>query len=717
MHGSAWRAYAGPKRNLESDRTPQEVAVSKRSVDSRRPSRPSATLSALITLSLLVGLASAGTARAAPAPLTNLDHLDFLGDTVTPPSQPGHSTYRMAAEPSLRVLWTYAEPDATAVGGYRRLGGGTYHPDTNTYGQGAFNTDDLTRAAVVYIRHWRQFDDTESREAAYGLLRTVAYMQTVSDDARRGNFVLWMQPDGTLNPSADPVELPDPSDSGASYWLARAIWAFGEGYEAFRGADPAFAAFLRERLNLALDALDRQVLIRYGSHRLLDGARVPAWLIVDGADASSEAVYGLSAYVRARPGDARARRDLKRLADGLEEMRLSADPSTWPFGAILPWAGSRSVWHAWGDQMAGALATAGSVLGKRRFITTAISEVASFTPHLIAQGGGDQGWLPAPAERAQIAYGADATLQNLLRTADASGLDAFNKLAAIQAAWYFGNNRSGEQMYDPATGRTFDGLEADGRVNRNSGAESTIHGLLSMLALDARPDVAAAATLRNARVGHLSWTLLEAEAGALRGRAQVVTPPSAWTGESLWSGGQYVELLPGGRVTLDATLPEAGRYRLLPVFDHQEAPRRSIGSRHRFDSVPLGIVRHGGAGAPGVSPTSGYLDIGNVGSDRVLAAGPVAIESAYVGEGRAARLDALLLQPEIERLLLAGEGGRQGLLRSWSTERRRTAVEAGPDGLTAYVYDAGGRLVETVSGTGRLRVPVEPYGFTYLLGD
>jgi YD repeat-containing protein len=693
--------------------------VNNRSFDRPSPSWSSAALPALVILSLLVGLTSAGTTRAAPEPLTNLGHLDFLGDTVTPPSQAGHSTYLMADEPSLRVVWTYAEPVEPGSEVYRRIGGGQYHPETDTYNQGAFNTDDLTRAAVAYIRHWRLFGDSHSRDAAYGLLRAVTYMQTLSDDARNGNFVLWMQPDGTLNKSAIPEENPHPSDSGPSYWLARAIWALGEGYEAF-STDPGFAdfsAFLRERLNLALDALDRQVLVRYGSYRLLDGAQVPAWLIVDGADASSEAVYGLSALVRADPGDARARLDLEHLAEGLAEMRLSGDASTWPFGAILPWAGSRSVWHAWGDQMAGALATAGSALGEERFVDTAVAEVASFTPHLLAQGGADQGWLPSPAERAQIAYGADATLQNLLRTADASELDAFNKLAAIHAAWYFGNNRSGVRMYDPATGRTFDGLEGDGRVNRNSGAESTIHGLLSMMALDDRPEVAAAATSRNLRIGQLSWTLLEAEAGALRGKAVVVTPPSAWTGESLWSSGKHVELLPGGRVTLSAMIVEAGRYRLLPVFDRQEVLLRSIGTRHRFDNVSLGILWHGGAGPPGVSPTSGYLDIGNVGSDRVLAVGSIAIESAYVGDGRPVRLDAVLLQPEIERLMLAGDGGRQGLLRSWATERRLATVDAGAVRVTAYVYDADGRLVETASGTGSLVVPIEPHGFTYLLGD
>ena len=108
-----------------------------------------------------------------------------------------------------------------------------------------------------------------------------------------------MQPDGTLNPSAEPVELPDPSDSDASYWLARTIWALGEGYAAFEDVDPAFAAFLRDRLELSIDAVDRQVLDRYGDHLDIDGEPAPAWLIADGADATAEAVLGLSAYVAA----------------------------------------------------------------------------------------------------------------------------------------------------------------------------------------------------------------------------------------------------------------------------------------------------------------------------------------------------------------------------------------------------------------------------------
>jgi len=36
--------------------------------------------------------------------------------------------------------------------------------------------------------------------------------------------------------------------------------------------------------------------------------------------------------------------------------------------------------------------------------------------------------------------------------------------------------------------------------------------------------------------------------------------------------------------------------------------------------------------------------------------------------------------------------------------------------MKAFAYSADGRLAETVSGTGMLAVPVEPRGFTYLIG-
>jgi len=491
------------------------------------------------------------------------------------------------------------------------------------------------------------------------------------------------------------------------------VWALGEGYAAFRGADPAFAGFLRARLELSLDALDRQVLDpRYGTFQTVDGLRLPAWLIVDGADASSEAVYGLAAYVRAG-GSARGRLDLRRLADGVARMPLG-DVRDWPYGALLPWARSRSLWHAWADQMAGSLAEAGRALGREDWVRVAVGETGRFTPHLLAQGGPENGWLPAPTDRAQIAYGADATLQNLLRTAAAARRPAFADLAGIAGAWYFGNNPAGVAMYDPATGRTFDGINPDRTVNRNSGAESTIHGLLSMLALDAHPAVAARARVAG-RQAQVTWQLVEAEAeaGTLTGAAEVVTPASAWTGESAWSGGAYVRLGPGGRVAGTVDLPVGGGWWLFPVLDRMQISAGTVATSHRLDGALAGRADHGGAGAQGVSAVPGYLDLGTTGPVEA-GAGPAELVSAYAGTGPEARLDAVMVQPEVEWLVLGGSGGGQAVARSFARHREVRVVDlAGSGPASARSYDRSGRLVEVATSPGgHLRVPVAPGGFT-----
>jgi len=45
--------------------------------------------------------------------------------------------------------------------------------------------------------------------------------------------------------------------------------------------------------------------------------------------------------------------------------------------------------------------------------------------------------------------------------------------------WFLGRNDLGQELYDPATGGCFDGLQED-RINRNQGAESTLAFLLSL---------------------------------------------------------------------------------------------------------------------------------------------------------------------------------------------------------------------------------------------
>ncbi|MET0864767.1 MAG: hypothetical protein ABWZ98_10570 [Nakamurella sp.] len=645
--------------------------------------------------------ANATPAHSSVAALTNLAHLNFLTEQVAVIETPAHSSYRLEQDPTVGVLWVYA--DAKPDGTFSRVGGGPYDPVTDTYSQGAYDADDIARAAVVYLRQWRATGDLHARQQAYQQLRGLSYLQTLTGPSA-GEVVLWMQPDGSLNPSPTPVELPDPSDSGPSYWLARTLWALGEGYAAFEQTDPDFAAFLRARMDLAVTALQRDVLADYRSYQVIHGVRVPAWLIVDGADASSEAVLGLAAYVRAT-GDRSARDALSQLARGIAAM--SAGSTTqWPYRALLPWALSRSQWHAWGSNMPAALAAAASVLGQKSLLTPAVSDAAGFSAQLLTSTGPINGLQPTPSDGTQIAYGADARVQGLIGVGDAARRPGIRQLAGIAAGWFFGQNPSGAPVYDAATGVTKDGVQADGTVNNNGGAESTIHGLLTMQVLDANPDLAALARTAAAVHTRDGLELIEAETGTVRGPATVITPNPAWTGESLWSG-QYVAA--GAGRTVSWLVPADDQPRLIqPVVELTPgSPARSTFSTGR---TTLGKVRFGDIGAQGNAPSPTQL----VPVELNKTIGPGAVTVTVSTTGGTGNIDALLVMPEVATLAASGGGHGVTLLTSKSgTAEHRMITVTGSGPATVTSYDRNGRQLDTSrSSSTQVLVKVAAGGFT-----
>ncbi|RDV46815.1 hypothetical protein DOE76_01910 [Leifsonia sp. ku-ls] len=656
--------------------------------------------------------ASAATATAhpaaatpAPAKLANLAHLDFLLDDVPLLAGiAGHTTYRAAEEPVARAPWVYA--DRQADGSFHRVGGG---PITDAargwYAQGAYDADDISRAAVVYLRDWKQNGTGSSRASAYQLLRSLTYLQT-ADGPDAGNVVLWQQHDGTLNPSALPKELPDPSDSAESFWLARTVWALGEGYAGFRSADPAFASFLAQRMQLALGALQRQSLAHYPQTAVANGVTVPAWLIVGSAGATAEAVLGLSAYVAAQPSDAAARTALSRYAEGIAKLQ-SGDTGQWPFGALLPEANSPTFWHAWAGMQPAALTAAATTLHDGALQQAATKDLASFTAQLLASGGPDNGWTPTPADRTQIAYGVDSRVQGLVAASDATGAAGLAALAGAQAAWYFGANRAGVAAYDPATGTCVDGIAGDGTVNRNCGAESVIHTELSMLALDAHPAIARAATALTRTTATDGLSVIEAENGTTTGPVSTVTPPSAWTGSANWSGGAYLQAGDGATVTL--TLP-AGHpaARLLPIADLGPG---GVGTttwtaQNGHQTLALGRTDNVRPGEQGIAPSPVFL------LPQTLAT-PVP-ETASTVTARvtgAARLDAVLVQPVISHLGLAGSTTLDVYVNATAAAAPQKLDVAGP--VTVTSFDASGRQVgRAQTQGGHATVFVQPGGFT-----
>jgi hypothetical protein len=262
-------------------------------------------------------------------------------------------------------------------------------------------------------------------------------------------------------------------------------------------------------------------------------------------------------------------------------------------------------------------------------------------------------------------------------------------------------------MYDPAAGVTFDGLEADGRINPNSGAESTIHGLLTMLALDAHPAVRARATALTTEVSRDGLRVVEAEA-ATSTTGSVVTPGSAWTGESSWSGGKYLALEPGETATLglgDSTAPVS----LAPVtWQEEDGTARS---RWTQGDVRLGTLRHR-VGDQGITAAPGALL--PQGLDKTVRPADGAV--SVVAQRDDVELDAVLVRPLLSSAVLRGTGTTTTLLQSASSKGQTTQVVPTGGSASVRVYDGRGRLKEsrTISGATAVRLPA--HGIAVVVG-
>ena len=79
-----------------------------------------------------------------------------------------------------------------------------------------------------------------------------------------------------------------------------------------------------------------------------------------------------------------------------------------------------------------------------------------------------------------------ANVNGLLRLYDATHDTNYLKLAGWRRRGP-GNNSPREQMYDPVTGRCFDGIQDSASVNKNAGAESTIEALMALVELEHYP--------------------------------------------------------------------------------------------------------------------------------------------------------------------------------------------------------------------------------------
>jgi multiple sugar transport system substrate-binding protein len=394
-----------------------------------------------------------------PTPLdVNLDHLQHLGLNAIVKGRP------------VRVVSLYAEaPD------YRP----TASPARDGF-EGIASVDDAARAAVLYLREYEASGDVRARDEALGLLAFIIAMEQGD-----GEFVNFIDSAGRLNLNAPS------SRKSMSYWAARSIWALGEAVRVLGRKDSTTLATLRPTLDRAIARMEREI----DAGRLIGGSTT----------ATAEALLGLLALQQAEHSTAHVLLG-QRTADMLAA-RSAGTMWTAPWGAHIDGAGAE--WHAWGARSTEALATAQNTIGRLEYGASARKEadglwgrflLAGRIPSTVASDG-TATWYP------QIAYGVGTIVDGYLALAEISNERRYAVFAGLAAGWFLGSNPAKLSMYDERTGRTFDGIDGPTplKVNRNSGAESTIEALLAIQRVTSNPD--AAEYLHYRPVGELSTSL------------------------------------------------------------------------------------------------------------------------------------------------------------------------------------------------------------------
>lgn len=503
----------------------------------------------LVLIAASFSLSSSGQARAstssASSDLVNLTHLRFLTQPVT------------VAGREMALVHIYSEAP-----NYKWV---------DAAGEGISAVDDVARAAVVYLWQYERTHDPAVLDLARRCLEFVRYVQ--APDGEFYNFVFDAQ--GKINQTGNT------SYKSLNWWAMRSLWALGEGVRVYDRIDKAYADTLAATYQLTEAALGK-TLGDYGKTRDLHGFKIPIWLPNGAADSSGVGLLGLAAYYQARPNPQTAD-VMTKIADGIAAYRLG-DHEVYPFGMHPVSDRAPGYWHDWGAHMVHALAVAGMTLHRQDWIDSAAADADSFLLRQLAfERFRDMGVV---LDRlGQIAYGTNMIVQAYMALYRATGQDRYARYGGLAASWLFGNNMAGVAMYDPQTGRVFDGINGPvaWQVNQNAGAESTIEGLMSLIAVADVP--LAAQYLRVTPISGNGWKVYEAESGK-RLSGEPIYYTGSWTGETQISSGRYVGLGRGQAMELTLEVPAEDDYLLYIAHLRQVSQKPSDSARAIHVATP-----------------------------------------------------------------------------------------------------------------------------------
>ncbi|MEJ5352554.1 MAG: hypothetical protein WHS65_13270 [Melioribacteraceae bacterium] len=379
--------------------------------------------------------------------LINLSHLNNLYEEIN------------VGKKTLGIIHIYSEyPDYKWVG------------DDD---EGIACVDDVSRAIIVYLKHYKLFNDLESKRKAQKLIEFILFMQS-----ENGFFYNFIFNDYTIN------KTHKNSVAEPNWWSWRALWSLTEAYKYFED-DKDFSLRISSSIKKTIDALKR-ITKKEKSTIQIDGIKKPTWLPYKyAADQAALIVISLVNYYKSF-NDSTVIHLVKNYCDGILLMQ-TGDKNQFPFYAFLSWENS---WHGWGNVQSYALLNAYSILNDKRYLSASLNEINYFYNYLIkkkflseftVRKEGNKISAKEIKKFPQIAYTISPMIFATIKAASITKEKKYYELSKKIFKWFTGYNDANEIMYQVNSGICYDGVIEKNNVNKNSGAESTIEALFSLL--------------------------------------------------------------------------------------------------------------------------------------------------------------------------------------------------------------------------------------------
>lgn len=357
------------------------------------------------------------------------------------------------------------------------------YPDYKWIGdddEGIACVDDAARASVFYLKHYLLTSGETALDKNRLLINFLLYMQS-----ENGFFYNFIWEDHSINKDFR-TSIAEPG-----WWSWRALWALTEAYSFYKKHDRVFAREIFSSVIKIISAVKKIIPDKY-EIKTVSGFQRPSWLPYETAsDQAAILLLGLSAYCR-ETTDEEIFNYSGRLAEGIIMMQ-EGDSAGFPYCAFLSW---ENLWHGWGNLQSFSLLKFYEVNRDESIKSAALREINFFYSYLIErnflnefkiQKHNNETAAADVREFPQIAYMIRPMVYSCQKAYEITGDSAYAVKGAEIALWFFGNNLAGEQMYFPENGKCFDGIQGTAILNKNSGAESTIEALLTMIEFDKNP--------------------------------------------------------------------------------------------------------------------------------------------------------------------------------------------------------------------------------------